>query len=1068
MRLGQQSGLNPASRRLRLVGASAAVLSIAVMGAGSAWAQQSSSTNPSTSSGGSSSGVQEVVVTGSRIVRSTFNTPNPVTVIGEQEIQKLNLTNAGDIVAELPQNSNFFAGNNVGLGNFNVGAQLVNLRGLNPYFGTRTLTLIDGDRVVPTTAGGGVDVTLIPSMLIGRVETETGGASAIYGSDAIAGVVNIILDTKLEGFKGQVDYGETKYGDGEDYHASAAYGHGFANGRGHFIIGGEWEHSESIGICSQVRSWCATNEAVFTNPDYNTPGSPGYGQPHYVLGAGGTTANTSATGVLFPVTPFAPFVPTLLIAPVGQMQFNSSGSALVPYTAGSYAAGAFPFGYQEGGDGVGAYDETTMKPDVRKYTALLHADYDITDNIQGFVEGWFARSVAVNPVANGALGPTPLQVADSPNLYVGTPGGPASPSATPLIAGYNAYLTPAEAAYVNSLGGLAGFGSDVLDDIEAQNRTNNDTWRLTGGLKGDLGGSWGWDAHAEYGDTITQQRLIGNVVSPFLSYALDAVKNGAGQTVCGVNIPGQINPLTGSAYTAADVALAAENGGCQPLDLFGTGNASQAALNYAFPTLYEDVVYTQTDLAANIHGDVFQGWGAGAIKFAGGAEYRHEYGDVTHNLINQPWYDEYELSYGLDYRGTIDVLEGYGELNVPLLKDVPLVHYAELDGAIRETYNAAHNDTTEPADFSAETPAQAGQSASHDFPTWKVSAIWDVTDWLRFRGTRSRDVRAPQFRELFQSYAAAAAGPFASVDNPWHNLVPQETNISTGGTLALEPEVADTWTGGIVLSPKEGWFNRVRLSADWYQITINNPIVGPPFGIGAQNIVNGCFTGSSFFCSLITRDANNDILSVNNSAANLGQYITRGVDFEGDYDLPLETVSKSLPGDLNFRILASYLYDMIIDTGEGGPTINYAGQTGPTAAFGGYNTSPKWQANAFLTYSNGPFSGTVQVHYIGAGVLEASVLNTVTGFYQAPLTPGMAGYSTTSPVSINDNHVPSAWYVNLAGSYDITHNLTFFSNINNLFNKAPPIAPGGNGYPTNPVYFDTYGMSFKVGLRARF
>lgn len=1034
-------------RNVQLASASVAALALALFAADAAQAQQAASSKPIQS--------QEIVVTGSRIVRSTFNTPNPVTVMNEEQIQKLNLTNAGDIVAELPQNSNFFAGNNVGLGNFNVGAQLVNLRGLNPYFGTRTLTLIDGNRVVPTTAGGGVDVTLIPSMLVGRVETETGGASAVYGSDAIAGVVNIILDTKLVGWKAQADFGQTIYGDGQDYHASAAYGNAFAGGRGHFIIGGEWEHSEAIGICSQVRSWCASNYAVFTNPDYNKPGTPGYGQPHYILGANGTTANASASGVLTPVIPLGGGAG---IAPFGQMQFNQNGSALVPYAAGAYGAGAFPFGYQQGGDGVGAYDETTMRPDVRKYTTLAHMDYDITDNITGSLEGWFARSVAVNPVANGSLGPTPLQISDAPDLYI----------VNYPITAYNAFLTPAEQNYITTHGGVAEFGSDVLQDIEAQNRTNNDTWRLTGELKGDLGGSWGWDAHAEYGDTITQQRLYNNVVSPFLNYALDAVKNGSGQIVCGVNVPGQINPSTGAPYTAADVALASENGGCQPLNLFGTGNASPAALAYVFPTLYEDVVYTQTDLTANIHGDVFQGFGAGPIKFAGGAEYRHEYGDVTHNLINQPWYDDYELSYGLDYKGTIDVVEGYGELNVPLLKDVPLAHYLEVDGAIRETYNAAHNETLEPADFTAEQPAQAGQSASHNFPTWKASGIWDVTDWLRIRGTRSRDVRAPQFRELFQSYAVSAAGPFASVNNPWHNDIPQYTDISTGGTLALKPETADTLTGGVVLSPKSGWFNRLRLSADWYQIVIDNPIVGPPFGIGAQNIANGCFAGSAFFCSLMTRDASNDILSINNSAANLGKYTTRGVDFEGDYDLPLADVSKSMTGDLNFRVLASYLYDMIIDTGTGGPVINYAGQSGPTAAFGGYNTSPKWQANAFLTYSNGPFSGTVQMRYVGAGVLEAAVLNTTTGYYQAPLTPGMPGYSTTSSVSLNDNHVPSAWYINLAGSYNINSHLTYFANINNLFNKSPPIAPGGNGYPTNPVYFDTYGMSFKMGLRARF
>src|SRR5580698_3712618 len=145
--------------------------------------------------------LEEVVVTGSRLARSTFTTPNPVTVIDAKDIQNLGLVNVGDVLAELPQNSNFFSAANVGLGNFNVGAQLANLRGLNPFFGTRTLTLVDTERVVPQATGGGVDVTLIPSMLVARTEVVTGGASAIYGSDAVAGVVNIILDKKLEGFK---------------------------------------------------------------------------------------------------------------------------------------------------------------------------------------------------------------------------------------------------------------------------------------------------------------------------------------------------------------------------------------------------------------------------------------------------------------------------------------------------------------------------------------------------------------------------------------------------------------------------------------------------------------------------------------------------------------------------------------------------------------------------------------------------------------------------------------------------------------------------------------------------
>ena len=152
---------------------------------------------------------EEIIVTGSRVSRSGFDSSQPLTTIDSQQIENLGLTNVGDVIRTLPQNTPFFTETNVGIGNFNVGAQLANLRGLNPFFGTRTLTLIDTRRVVPTTEGGAVDLTLIPSMLVERTEVVTGGASAQYGSDAIAGVVNVILDKDLEGFKAQLDYSET-------------------------------------------------------------------------------------------------------------------------------------------------------------------------------------------------------------------------------------------------------------------------------------------------------------------------------------------------------------------------------------------------------------------------------------------------------------------------------------------------------------------------------------------------------------------------------------------------------------------------------------------------------------------------------------------------------------------------------------------------------------------------------------------------------------------------------------------------------------------------------------------
>lgn len=970
----------------------------------------------------------EIIVTGSRVGRTTFTTSTPITVLNSEDIERLNLTDVGEVVAQLPSNSNFFAANNVGLGNFNVGAQLVNLRGLNPFFGTRTLTLVDTHRVVPTTTGGGVDVTLIPSVLVARTETVTGGASAIYGSDAIAGVVNIILDSEFEGLKAQADFSQTTHGDGDEWHGAAAYGTSFADGRGHVVIGGEYKKSDDIGICSQERGWCGERYAMFTNPDFATNG-----EPHYIIGPNGSPANTSRTGVLAPCTVFVAGAGVCINVPVASgplVQFTEDGSGLMPFDRGLYSAGAGFFGFRQGGDDnrVGAYDTTTMRPDVERWSALVHATYDLTDNITVSLEGSYARSDAVNPVANGAIGPYALEVADL--TYVGY-----------HIAPDNAFLTPAQAAAIGPNG--AQFGRDMTNVQTARNETQNETWRVVAGLEGDLGGSWGWDAYYSHGVNDNDQALSHNVVGTLLGYALDAVETADG-IVCGITVPGRVNPRTGLPYSPTDLANAAAAGPCTPLNLFGVGNAEQAAIDYAFRTLNEFSTYKQDVAAANLRGDLFEGFGAGPVKLATGVEWRREHGDVTHDLANQPWYTDYTLSYGLDYAGTIEVLEGYAELNVPVFRDAPIGRYFELDAAVRGTQNKVHQTVGE----------NAGESRKREFATWKISGVWDVTDWLRLRATRSRDVRAAQFRELFQSYARSS-GPFGTVENPWPGgSAADAADITTGGDVNLRPEKADTLTLGVVIAPKGGALSGFRFSADWYQIELTDAIVGPPFGIGAQNIVAQCFQGVQEFCDRMTGEGTADILTVDNTAANLQGFTTRGIDFEGGYTTPVGN------GSLDLRLLASYLYDQLFSTGLGTPEVDYAGQSGPTAAFGSFNTAPKWQGNAFVTYSQGPFTGTVQVRYVGPGRYL-----TVTGSGGLAIDPSDPGYDPADPDSINDNSVASAIYTNLSASFDINEQFQVFGSINNLFDKDPAVAPGGNGYPTNPVYFDTYGRTWRLGVR---
>jgi outer membrane receptor protein involved in Fe transport len=356
--------------------------------------------------------------------------------------------------------------------------------------------------------------------------------------------------------------------------------------------------------------------------------------------------------------------------------------------------------------------------------------------------------------------------------------------------------------------------------------------------------------------------------------------------------------------------------------------------------------------------------------------------------------------------------------------------------------------------------------------------VWDVTDWLRFRATRSRDVRAPQFRELYQTYAPRVGGPFGSVNpNPWavaynqdHPGAPVATSdsasILTGGNIDLRPEKADTWTIGAVLSPQAGFMSGFRFSADWYQIKIADAIAGPPGGVGAVNIATQCFNGVQQYCDLLTflqpgdpgynAAFPYDIATVTSTAGNLQGFTTRGIDFEAAYTRPVGN------GSISIRALASYLYDQLFFRGFGLPPINYAGQTGPTAAFGSFNTSPHWQGNLIMTAVQGPFSGTLQVRYVGKGRFE-----TLTPTGAAPLDPGDPNYSSTDINSINDNSVSSATYVNLSASYRIFDGVELFGSINNLFGRNPPVAPGGNGYPTNPVYFDTYGRLWRAGVRVK-
>jgi len=953
-----------------------------------------------------------IMVTGSRIIRNGFNAPTPVTVVDAELINNLGQVNIADTLKLIPQNSNFQSDASAGItAGGNVGSTFANLRGLNPFFGTRTLTLVNSRRFIPTSDGGAVDLNVIPSAMIQRVETVTGGASAAYGSDAIAGVVNILLDTKFTGVKAQADFGQTTRGDGESYHASLTYGTSFAGDRGHIVVGGEYQKNKGIGDCSDVRGWCAESYDVFTNAStilpgggvsgYDRPGTPGFGQPNFIVGPGSKQAYNDPRGVVRDRTPTAPGA--------RNFAFNEAGTAIVPFNPGQYVSSSLT-GPRQGGDGASTYDDSDLQTPVRRIVGYLYGEYALTESLKLSTELTYANRRASNT------------------------GVTAGPRSTFFVKPNNAYLP----ASLRTL--LAGtqfsLGKDLDNQLESFNEVESNVFRGLIGLDGELGGSWKWNAYYQYGrNTRRQDRTNSRVNTPF-QYALDAVVNPAnGQIVCAELLKAVPNPLAQ---------------GCKPLNLFGTGALDPEAVAYAYRPVLQEFRYKQHVLSGAVQGEVFKGWGAGPISTAVGIDYRSEGGSVYNGDI--PNYTDYAFTFGLDYAGDIEVLEGFTELNVPVFRDFALGESLDLDGAIRYTRNHA-KDTV------------SGEQKTSEAVSWKVSGIYDITGGLRLRGSRSRDIRAAGFRELFLKNVATESGSSqGKVDNRYIDGAPaggdDDTPILSGGSFSLTPEKADTTTLGVVYSPR--FVPGLRLSVDWYQIKLNDAVTT----LSGQRIVDFCYD-YDLFCDRITSASDRDITFVDARQVNLARLTLRGVDLEAEYQLPLSDISADWNGRLAIRVLGTHQYDFISKPNQAVPGRDYAGQSGPVADAGDFNPAPKWIWNSFISYDVGGFNATASIRRIGKGILNVERIG-----------PEDEGYSPGLINSISTNRVEGATYVGLAMSYEIPlgskdRNVEIFGTVDNLFDKKPPVAPGGGGlggsnYPTNPVYFDTFGSRYRMGVRVHY
>jgi iron complex outermembrane recepter protein len=1008
----------------------------------------------------------EVQVTGTRIQqRGDYVSPTPMATFGAEDLEKLGIVNVSDAMTQIPQNVSQFTPANTGGSAFFVGSTLANLRGLNPFFGTRTLTLVDSRRFIPTTQGDSVDLNFIPSNMISRMEVVTGGASAAYGSGAISGVVNVILDKNLTGIKVDMDYGVTGQGDGDNYHIGLAGGMDFAGDRGHVIAGGEYQKSDVIQSCSDARDWCGDSRGFFNN---NTgfafaaglPYTPKIaGQPNFVVTPGLTNNQTSSTGVIFQSNVGGAFgqggffgPPGAPIAPATNQtaQFNAAGTDIVPYTVGQEGWRSIG-GLVVGGSGDSAYKNLTLYPEVERKTFFSHADFEITDTLGTYLEVSYGQVEASNNQWETGQNSTGNCI-KSDNAFLGTLSTNAR-NALAAASGNSVFGASNEFCAAFAPGTWA---TVVQKNWNPQNLqtvfTDTKVTRVVAGLDGKFGDTWSWDAYYQYGKTTRDQ--IGDQYRTNWRYtmAVDAVLDTRvgsatlGQPVCRVTNTGVMPSPT------LDPILAQ---GCQPLNVFGN-KASPAALAYAFGDLTEHDDIRQDVLAASATGELWEGWGAGALAAAVGVEYRKD--SLDNNAGDLPFAirTDFPLQYGDSFAGETEVAETFLELEMPILKDMAFADVLTLNGAVRY----AHYKTTGGA-------GTIGGTNSQDITTWKIAGVWDPINWLRVRGSHSKDLRAAGFRELFYSQSIPEGGFFGVVNNPWQNpAVNNGTDNSVlilSGNVDIKPETGTTTTAGFVLSPS-GWAEGMHFSFDYYDIKLED---GMALG-GAQNNINQCYAGDTYYCQFVTfgtplpgNTPNSNITSTRAIYINQQTYKTKGFDVAWDYSIPVSDVMGDVPGNVSFRLTASHALETIVPSGA-----DVAGQNGVDQGFlSDFAASPDWSGNLTISYANGGFVGTLQTRYVSAGNLDQQ--NPKTG-------PDSSSYNPNLTYSVNDNTIPSYFNFNGTVSYDFklwgAERTEAFLTVNNIFDKEPPFA--GTGFQgtggTNVVFYDALGRTFRVGVRAKF
>ncbi len=929
--------------------------------------------------------LEEITVTGSRIAKRDAIAESPIFTVDQEALEVSGYVTLDHYLNTLPQITPNISSqsNNPSSG----GRAFIDLRGLGP---NRNLVLMDGRRLVGQASGGTVvDVNTIPAALIERVEIISGGAAAVYGADAMAGVVNFIMKKDFEGIALNSHYSVTEEGDGEELTTHLTLGNVFADGKGRAVFNASYFDREVMykgarGFSAQASAATGT----FPNGSWSTgTNTPSQAAVDALFGPGACAANGGGRGFGF--------------NPDGSLfctGVDNDPRDVVGYTgpeehiATQFYPDSFSYNFEP--------DNILVLP-LERWSLYSYMDIELSEHVQPYVQAMFTNYSSLQelaatpangftiPVTNPFIPPQLAQLLASREVQFDDEGDPipnTGPDA-PLV--FNKRF--------NALGGRTGYNT-------------HDVWQLVAGTRGDLTESWSYDFNASFGRSVRNEIQGGNVRLNRVEELLDAPDGGA--SICA--------------------------GG---LNLFGNAPISQECQDYISLQAKNLTVVEQGGMELVLSGDLFE-MPAGTVQSAFGASYRNVDFEFLPDSGLQPGLVA-GFNEQLPVAGRLDYTDLFMEVSVPLLKDLPAMDSLSTTLGFRSTDNNVF-----------------GRDQS-----WKATFDWTINDAVRARGGFQHAIRSPNIQELFapqlnnfpniedqdpcnsnsdqrngpnaaqvQALCAAQAAVAGAADftQPFG-----QAQAIVGGNPDLEPEQADSWSIGLVLSPEFG-SQRFTATIDYFSMELEDVIAA----VGATTIITRCFNADNAnpnfdinneWCQLFTRDQNDGrIINLKQLSRNQSVWKLSGID------LSLNWGTDIGPGSLDIATMVSWLEKFETQTTSVDPFNDFAGTIGQTTG----SATPELRGTLLTTYTMDNLQIQATTRYIDS--MSHATLVTV-------------------PNAVATG-VDATWYLDLTGRYDLTDNISLRAGINNVANQGPRLYSPNVQANTDPSTYDVLGRRYFVGF----